>query len=28
VLGPQDEVALQMITYPHTVEYKVIVTRG
>jgi len=28
VLGPQDEVALQMITYPHIVEYKVIVTRG
>jgi len=28
VLGPKDEVALQMIRYPHTVEYKVTVTRG
>jgi hypothetical protein len=28
VLGPQDEVALQMIRYPHAMEYKVSVTRA
>ena len=28
VLGRDDEVALQMIRYPHTVEYKVAVRRG
>jgi hypothetical protein len=28
VLGPQDEVALQMIRYPHAMEYKVIVKRA
>ena len=28
VLGPQDEVALQIIRYPHTVDYKVAVNRA
>jgi hypothetical protein len=28
ILGPKDEVALQMVKYPHTTEYKVSVRRG
>lgn len=28
VLGPQDEVALQIIRYPHGTDYKVVVTKA